>query len=134
MSVTAERESGIDSMTISTPGSDPVTITGDEAGSALDKLEQASEALKRVDQLTFRVGGDAIGQSIFGSLSISGSAPIERDLDLGDEVRIQVIAADGAVVATSAAIVGAPNFKAHRDKYGEIMAVERAHRAKVASE
>lgn len=38
------------------------------------------------------------------------------------------------MITTGGAIIGAPNFKAHRDKHGEIIAIERAHRAKVIAE
>lgn len=115
MSVTAERESGIDSMTFKSPGHEPVTITGDETESALDKLDQAAEHLKRnragTGQLSFKVGGDAVGEKLIGSLAISGSIPINENLDLGDEIQIKVVSASGVVLATVAAEAGTPNFK-----------------------
>lgn len=131
-SITKEHESGIDSMEFKVPGRKSVTITGDEAGSALDKLGQATERLKEAHgQLSFRVGGDAEGERLIGSLTVSGSIPVTENLDLGDEIQVRIVNAAGEVLATVAAEIGAPNFKTHRDKYGSIVAIERAHKGKV---
>lgn len=82
-------------------------------------------------QLSFEVGGDVIGQDLFGTVAISGKVRVERDLDLGDEVQVQVISANGEVLSSVPALIGAPGFREHRDKDGAIIAIERAHRAKV---
>lgn len=118
MTITTELER---TLTVTGPDGEPATIHGNRHRSDFR-------------QLSFEVGGDAVGQTLLGTLTVSGALPVERDLDLGDEIRIQAIAADGTVIATGAASIDTPNFKTHRDKYGEIIAIERAHRAKVISE
>lgn len=106
---------GIDSMSISSPGHEPVDI----------------KFPSKKSQLSFEIGGEAVGQRVFGTVSVAGSLQIDRNLDLGDEVSVRVVNAQGEVIASGGAIVGAPNFKTTRDQQGEIIATERAHKAKV---
>lgn len=102
-----------------------------------EDVERTMERLARdtderqAAQLTFEVGGDAAGERLIGSLAISGSIPVAENLDLGDEIQVRIVDATGEVLATVAAVIGAPNFRTHRDKYGQIVAIERAHKGKV---
>lgn len=108
-------KTGIESMTISTPGEEPVDI----------------KFPSKQQQLSFTIGGEAAGQRVFGTVAVAGSLQVDRNLDLGDEVRVQVVNSEGEVIASQGAMVGAPNFKTSRDQHGEIIAIERAHKAKV---
>lgn len=85
----------------------------------------------RPGQLTMKVGGEAVGKELFGSIAVAGKIRCERDLNLGDEVRVQVVSAQGEVIASTGAMVAAPAFFEHRDREGYVIAVERAHKAKV---
>ena len=79
-------------------------------------------------QLSFTIGGEAAGQRVFGTVAVAGSLQVDRNLDLGDEVRVQVVNSEGEVIASQGAVVGAPNFKTSRDQHGEIIAIERLTR------
>lgn len=85
----------------------------------------------RKGQLSFEIGGEAVGKHLYGTITIGGKLETDRDLNLEDELRVQVMNAQGEVVAGGPAIVGAPAFIEQRDKEGEIIAIERAHKAKV---
>lgn len=82
-------------------------------------------------QLSFRVGGEAVGHTIFGTLAINGKLKVDQDLNLGDELRVQVVNSMGELVAGGPAFVSTPGFREKKDKYGEIIAIERVHKAEV---
>lgn len=85
----------------------------------------------RPQQLSFRVGGDAVGKHLYGTIAVNGKLETVCDLNLGDELRVQIINAQAEVVASGPAICSAPAFNEQTDKDGEIIAIERHTKAKV---
>lgn len=129
---------GIDEMTISDSHGNSTTITADDENGAEKAQEAVSgfvgETLKvppRGKQLSFDVGGEAVGKHLYGTIAINGKLETTRDLNLGDELRVQIINAESEVVASGPALCSAPAFNEQTDKDGEIIAIERAHKAKV---
>lgn len=90
MTITEERERDL---TITGADGKTVTVYGDQDKPATEKMRRMVDSLRSASrQLSFAVGGEAVDQQICGSLAISGALPVGLDLDLGDEIRIQVIA------------------------------------------
>lgn len=100
-------------------------------GEKIDKEVANMGSQKREPQLSLDVGGEAIGLSVIGTVKIGGDLRVEKDLDLGDEVRVQVVDSNGEIISSAAALISAPAFKEHRDKHGELICLERAHKAKI---
>lgn len=80
------------------------------------------------EQLTFNVGGSAPTKSRAG---VSGRLFTHRELSKGEEVHLQVVDADGEVVADGYGRVLAVAFKDKFDADGELVETERFHSIKV---
>lgn len=80
-------------------------------------------------QLTFDVGGEKPTESL---LRISGGIFTSRELSKGEEVHLQVVDADGAVVADGYGRVLAIAFKDKADEHNNITATERVQSVKVS--
>jgi hypothetical protein len=82
-----------------------------------------------VQQLTFNVGGETPDKSL---LRLSGAVFTHRELTKGEEIHLQVVDADGAIVADGYGRVLSVQFKDQYDKDGNVEATERVHGAKVS--
>lgn len=134
---------GIDEMTITDSKGNSTTVTADDPDGAEKAQDAVGEFVKdsldsdeirippRPQQLSFNVGGEAIGKHLYGTIAVNGKLETTCDLNLGDELRVQIINAQSEVVAAGPAICSAPAFNEQTDKDGEIIAIERAHKAKV---
>lgn len=71
------------------------------------------------------------GGELYGSLKISGSLPVLRDLNDGDEVTVTVHGADGEVLTSSAATIAPPAFKPVTVTNIGRVGTERVHTAKL---
>lgn len=80
-------------------------------------------------QLTFEVGGEKPTESL---LRVSGGIYTSRELAKGEEVHLQVVDADGTVVADGYGTVVGVAFKDKRDEHGHVSSTERSHSVKVA--
>lgn len=81
-----------------------------------------------VKQLTFDVGGDKPTESI---LRVAGGMYTTRELSKGEEVHIQVVDADGQVVADGYGRITTVAFKDKIDEHGSVTATERLQGAKI---
>lgn len=111
---------GIDSVTISVPGEEPLTITKDDA------------AFKMIvpEQLSFDVGGE-IRKPAGATLNITGKGELRSQLFMDDDVTIQVIDARGEVVATFDGSVVNVAFVKHQQTETDPEWVERVHKIKL---
>lgn len=80
-------------------------------------------------QLTFDVGGETPTESL---LRVSGGIFTSRELQKGEEVHLQVVDADGTVVAEGYGKVVAVGFKDRFDEHGHVTETERSHSVKVS--
>ena len=80
-------------------------------------------------QLTFDVGG---ATPDFGSIRVTGSMGLARELRKGEFVGIRLITADGEILAEADGHVSAVAFKDKRNKFGDVESTERAHTVKAA--
>ena len=67
---------------------------------------------------------------VVGTVKVSGSFRVDRDLDRREEFTVTIADADGLVVATGLAVAGGPKFVDIEDK-GRVLGVERQHSIKV---
>jgi hypothetical protein len=98
--------SSIETVTLSTPGREPVTVTGEQ-------FEQVAERLHR--QLSFDVGGQKPSNI---KLSFSGTLSIDRQLLKGQELVLHILDQDGEIIADAHGTVVAVAFVDKRDKDG----------------
>lgn len=80
-------------------------------------------------QLSFDVGGSKPDTAI---LRMSGGVFVHRQLQKGEEVHVQVVDADGVVVADGYGRVVGILFKDKLDEHGVVTATERVHSVKVS--
>lgn len=80
-------------------------------------------------QLTFEVGGDPPTAALLG---FSGKVFVHRELVKGEEVHLQVVDADGTVVADGYGRVVGVAFRDRLDEHGQVTATERVHSVKVS--
>ena len=79
-------------------------------------------------QLTFDVGGEKPTESV---LRMSGGVFTQRELKKGEELHLQVVDADGVVVADGYGRVVSVLFKDTIDEHGTVTATERIQGAKI---
>lgn len=91
---------GIDTVTISTPGSEPVTMTGQE-------FEELPGRILRNMQLSFDVGGQR-PQGI--KLAIGGKIGVDRQLLKGERVMVNVCDENGEIICHAPGTVTAIAF------------------------
>lgn len=80
-------------------------------------------------QLTFDVGGEKPTESV---IRISGGVFTSRELSKGEEIHLQVVDADGQVVAEGYGRVVGVAFKDRFDEHGHVTETERSHSVKVS--
>jgi hypothetical protein len=80
-------------------------------------------------QLTFDVGGQPPDSTL---MRVSGGVFTHRQLTKGEEVHLQVVDADGVVVADGYGRVVGVAFKDKLDKDGNVESTERVHSVKVS--
>lgn len=81
-------------------------------------------------QLTFEVGGEPPTKAVF---TLSGRPFAHRELAKGEEVHLQIVDADGEVVADGYGRVVGVAFKDVIDKdTGSVLGTERIHSVKVS--
>jgi hypothetical protein len=81
-------------------------------------------------QLSFEVGGEPPTSTL---LRMSGGVFTHRELRKGEEIHVQVVDADGVVVADGYGRVVAVQFKDTLDKEsGDVTGTERIHSVKVS--
>lgn len=84
----------------------------------------------QVQQLTFEVGGEPPTSTL---LRMSGGVFTHRELRKGEEVHLQVVDADGQIVADGYGRVIGVAFKDKLDKEtGDVVETERVHSVKVS--
>lgn len=81
-------------------------------------------------QLTFEIAGIDKDNPEFGSLKLSGTIPLFKDLQRREAVQIVVTDSKGEVLVETSATVTAIHFKDEVDKRGDIT-TERIHTASV---
>lgn len=81
-------------------------------------------------QLTMKIGGEAVGMHLFGSLKVKGTMGVRKDMNLGDELRVQIVDEQGEIVASGAATVQLPAFKKQVEE-GVVIGIERVHTAEL---
>lgn len=87
-----------------------------------------SEQPTQRPQLTFDVGGDAPDTAI---LRLSGGVVLDRELEKGAEIHMQVVGMDGEVVANGYGRVVSVQFKDTLDEHGHVASTERVHGIKL---
>lgn len=102
--------SSIETITMSAPGHDPVTVTGEQ-------FERATDHLVRNTQLSFDVGGQRPSGI---KLSFTGSLEIDHELLKGEEYMVNIVDSDGEIIAGAHATVVAVAFVDKRDKEGYV--------------
>ena len=80
-------------------------------------------------QLSFEVGGNAPDTSV---LRVSGAIFTHRELEKGEEVHMQLVDADGVIVADGYGKVIGVAFKDKLDEVGTVTATERIHSLKMS--
>lgn len=98
------------------------TLTQEEA-------EEQARALKRIQQLSFDVGGQEPNRSAVKA-TVDLLIPVE--LLKGSQIRIAVTTVDGEVLADSLGKVVAVGFEDDYDKDGFLVGTERVHKVKLA--
>jgi hypothetical protein len=71
------------------------------------------------------------GGLLIGKLRISGEFGVERDLNRGEQIIVQISDADGQVITTALGMVSGVGFANIMDKEA-VIGTERQHRAKLA--
>ena len=82
----------------------------------------------RAEQMTLDVGGDPM--PILGSFKVSGRLRALTEVEKGASVRVNIVDADGQVIAAALGRVGAITFREHR-KRDTPPWTERAHGVKL---
>lgn len=116
--------SGIDSITISSPGTEPLTMTGDE-------WDHVVNTITAPKQLTFDVGAANIARPAESSINISGKGTLRSELRLLDEVIVQIVNGDGEVIASYGGEVADVGFKKHDETETTAGYIERIHKVKL---
>jgi hypothetical protein len=98
-----------------------------EMGSLSEFEERTDDAVRRLrgEQLSFQVGLPGNKPDV-GSVKVSGSLGVGRDLRRQQEVVVTVALADGTVLASGHGKVTGIGFKDTEDKYG-LVTTERIH-------
>jgi hypothetical protein len=93
--------------------------------------EAAMAVIEQASQLSLEVDHD-VGLFITGSLAIAGTLMVRQDLNDGDRLRVQVVDANGEVVANAAAKIVHVGFPL-KEQNGSYW-TERAHKAKITDQ
>ena len=96
-----------------------------------DDLDGLAQAVgRKTSQLSFDLGMRPSNRPDFGTVKVSGSLLVTRDIWFGDDVVVTVTDTHGEVLASGSARCDWPQFRTTTDSYG-LSSTERKHTVKI---